>query len=115
MPWLSKAQARWGHSPSGVKALGGESAVHEWDAATPKGSLSMNVHHPGTMARAKKKVEQVNLGKKSFEVHKGGLHKALGVPEGKKIPAKDLEGHHSGHLGHMIASAKGFKAMHHGK
>ncbi len=39
MPWASVAQARWGHSPSGLKALGGKSKVAEWDAATPKGSL----------------------------------------------------------------------------
>lgn len=47
MPWKSKAQAAWGHSPAGVKALGGKANVQEWDAATPKGSLP---------ARAKKKV-----------------------------------------------------------
>lgn len=59
------------------------------------------------------KKKEVNLGSKgSFSVHPGALHRALGVPEGDKIPAKDLEGHHSGKLGHMIASAKGFKAMH---
>lgn len=58
---------------------------------------------------------KVSLGKKgSFNVKKGALHRALGVPEGEKIPASKLKGHHSGHLGHMIASAKGFKAMHHG-
>ncbi len=34
MPWESAAQARWGHSPAGVQALGGQSAVAEWDAAT---------------------------------------------------------------------------------
>jgi hypothetical protein len=34
MPFLSKAQQRWGHSESGKKALGGESAVKEWDSAT---------------------------------------------------------------------------------
>ena len=39
MPWKSVAQARWGHSPAGLKALGGKAAVSEWDAATPKGSL----------------------------------------------------------------------------
>lgn len=39
MPWVSKAQARWGHSPEGVKALGGKTAVKEWDSATQKGSL----------------------------------------------------------------------------
>lgn len=57
----------------------------------------------------------VNLGSKgSFKEHPGALHRALGVPEDEKIPAKDLEGHHSGRLGRMIASAKGFKAMHKG-
>jgi hypothetical protein len=60
------------------------------------------------------KRKEVDLGEKgSFHVRKGALHRALGVPEGEKIPAKDLEGHHSGRLGRMIASAKGFKAMHH--
>ena len=39
MPWQSKAQAAWGHSPSGLKALGGASKVREWDSATSKGSL----------------------------------------------------------------------------
>jgi len=34
MPWRSVQQARWGHSPAGLKALGGKEAVHEWDRAT---------------------------------------------------------------------------------
>jgi hypothetical protein len=34
VPWKSKAEARWGHSPSGLEALGGEEAVKEWDDAT---------------------------------------------------------------------------------
>jgi hypothetical protein len=37
MPFTSKAQQRWGHSPAGVQALGGRDKVAEWDAAT-KGS-----------------------------------------------------------------------------
>lgn len=58
------------------------------------------------------KTKTVNLGSKgSFKEHPGALHRALGVPEDEKILAKDLEGHHSGRLGRMIASAKGFKAM----
>ncbi len=57
----------------------------------------------------------VKLGSKgSFKEHPGALHRALGVPQGEKIPEKDLEGKHSGHLGRMIASAKGFKAMNKG-
>lgn len=59
--------------------------------------------------------KKVDLGEKgNFSVHKGALHRALDVPEGEKIPEAKLQGHHSGHLGRMIASAKGFKAMHHG-
>lgn len=58
--------------------------------------------------------KEVNLGSKgSFKERPGALHRALGVPEGKKIPEKMLEGHHSGKLGRMIASAKGFAAMKH--
>lgn len=59
-----------------------------------------------------KKTKTVDLGSRgSFHEHPGALHRALDVPEGEKIPAKDLEGHHSGHLGRMIASAKGFAGM----
>lgn len=59
--------------------------------------------------------KKVDLGSKgSFTERPGALHRALGVPEGKKIPAGDLAGHHSGKVGRMIASAKGFKAMNHG-
>lgn len=59
---------------------------------------------------------KVDLGDKgSFSVHKGALHRALGIPEGQKIPASKLEPHSgdSSHLKHMKASAKGFKAMSH--
>ena len=34
MPYKSKAQDRWAHTPAGTKALGGKSKVAEWDAAT---------------------------------------------------------------------------------
>lgn len=34
MPWKSKSQRAWGHSPEGMKALGGKKAVAEWDKAT---------------------------------------------------------------------------------
>lgn len=33
MPWKSKAQERWGNSPSGQKALG-KAGVAEWNAAS---------------------------------------------------------------------------------
>ena len=50
MPWASKQQARWGHSPSGVKALGGAAKVSEWDEATPKGSLPAKA--PGALKKS---------------------------------------------------------------
>lgn len=34
MPWKSDAQRKWGHSPAGLKALGGKKKVAEWDSAT---------------------------------------------------------------------------------
>jgi hypothetical protein len=34
MPWKSNQQRKWGHTPAGEEALGGPSAVSEWDAAT---------------------------------------------------------------------------------
>lgn len=34
MPWKSDAQRRWGHSPAGLKALGGKKKVAEWDRAS---------------------------------------------------------------------------------
>ena len=68
----------------------------------------------GLAHKKQKKTQHVDLGEHgSFNVHKGALHRALGVPEGEKIPAAKMKGHHTGRLGRMIASAKGFKAMHH--
>lgn len=64
----------------------------------------------------KKKTQHVDLGGAgSFTVHKGGLHRALGIPEDKKIPASKLtpKPGDSEHTKHMKASAKGFRAMHH--
>jgi hypothetical protein len=34
MPYRSKAQQRWAHTPAGTKALGGKEAVKEWDRET---------------------------------------------------------------------------------
>ena len=59
----------------------------------------------------------VNLGSKgSFKEHPGALHRALGVPEGDKIPASDKEPKpgDSEHLKRMKASARGFASMNHG-
>lgn len=34
MPFKSKAQVEWAHTPEGTKALGGKAAVDEWDKET---------------------------------------------------------------------------------
>lgn len=52
------------------------------------------------------------------ESHKGKLHRALGVPEGKKIPAAKLEAaaHKPGKVGKEARLAKTLKKLprHHG-
>lgn len=88
MPWESKAQARWGHSPAGKKALGGESAVREWDAATVPGSLPERsgmadkpkkwiqgaVHHPGALTAAAKAHGKSKLEEAESESHSSNPH-----------------------------------------
>jgi hypothetical protein len=62
------------------------------------------------------KSHRVDLGSHgSFSVNKGGLHRALGVPEGQKLSAsqKEPKPGDSSHVKHMKASAKGFAAMNH--
>ena len=60
------------------------------------------------------KSHKVDLGSHgSFNVNKGGLHRALGVPEGQKLSAsqKEPKAGDSEHVKRMKASAKGFAAM----
>lgn len=50
MPYESKAQQAWAHTPAGEKALGGPEKVHEWDEATkdkPGGFSSLPSHVKG--------------------------------------------------------------------
>lgn len=65
------------------------------------------------------KTQKVNLGKKgSFTEHPGKLHRALGIPEGEKIPmAKKEAAAHSSNptMAKMGRSALGFAAMKHKK
>jgi hypothetical protein len=41
MPFTSRKQQRWGHTPAGEKALGGPEKVAEWDSATKGRDLPM--------------------------------------------------------------------------
>ena len=63
MPLKSEAQRRWAHSPDGVKALGGEKSVAEWEAATPK-----NIPERVTKKKYKPKVNN-NLRDADFVTH----------------------------------------------
>lgn len=109
MPYQSKAQQRWAHSPSGEEALGGPAAVHEWDEATNFSRLP---------ERAMAKTHEVNLGKKgSFDVKEGSLHRMLGIPEDQKIGEQRMErAEHSSNptLRRKAISGIGLSHMHHG-
>ena len=39
MPFTSKAEARWGNSPTGLRKLGGLAKVKEWNDSTDFGAL----------------------------------------------------------------------------
>jgi hypothetical protein len=64
-----------------------------------------------------RKKHKVDLGNKgSFTIkHPGGLHEALGIAQGKPIPASAKEPHKGDgpHLAAMRRSAKGFSKMKH--
>lgn len=60
--------------------------------------------------------QTVDLGEKGrFQIRKGALHRALGIPEDETIPASEKQSHKgdSPKLRRMKASAKGFAAMKH--
>jgi hypothetical protein len=51
-------------------------------------------------------------------LHKGGLHRALGIAEGEKIPMAKIEAathSENGHTRKMATMAKSMKAWKHGK
>lgn len=60
MPFLSKAQAAWGHTPEGEKALGGKDKVAEWDSGTNYDKLPGHV-----IPKAKKKAVLKEIIKKA--------------------------------------------------
>ncbi len=100
MPWRSKAQERWGHSKSGLKALGGSSAVHEWDAATKQKALPERtpvhnwikgaVKHPGALSASAKRNGLSKLQKAEKESKSKNPHiRARGVL-GKRFIKKEI-------------------------
>lgn len=108
MPWLSRKQQAWGHTPEGEKALGGPEAVREWDSATDFSHLperSMVTH------------EVTGRGGKSFKVKEGSLHRMLHIPQDEKIGEARMEkAEHSRNptLRRKAISGLGLSHMHHG-
>jgi len=47
--------------------------------------------------------------------HKGALHRALGIPEGERIPTSTLKRavHQGGHVGHMALFALNVRGLRH--
>lgn len=43
MPFKSEAQNAWGHTPEGIKALGGVDKVKEWESGTDYSKLPKHV------------------------------------------------------------------------
>ena len=60
MPYRSEAQRRWAHTATGEKALGGQSAVHEWDEAT-KGKKLPEKIEKSLMAPKMPKAPSINM------------------------------------------------------
>jgi hypothetical protein len=71
-PYVSEAQRRWAHTPSGKEALGGNAGVHEWDEATKGKKL------PEKVGKSEKEIKL--LIRKSHSLH-SRFSKALALTE----------------------------------
>ena len=63
------------------------------------------------------RVHNSSLYRAMHHLNKGGLHRALGVPEGQPIPADKLEAaknSKNSHVRHMANFAATMKGFHHG-
>jgi hypothetical protein len=47
MPYKSRQQEKWAHTPSGEKALGGPAKVAEWDSASKGKKLPKRARKKG--------------------------------------------------------------------
>lgn len=53
MPFKSKAEAKWGNIPAGLRALGGKDKVDEWNASTNFDDLPEKVE--GVLSKSMKR------------------------------------------------------------
>ena len=81
MPFVSDAQRRWGHTPAGMKALGGPAKVAEWDAATKGKNLPERASRVGTVPLGGKHVVGGNV-----PMPKTKAPKLMRGPRAKKAP-----------------------------
>lgn len=61
--------------------------------------------------------EQASFHRSMHKLRKGGLHRALGIPEGQKIPMDRVEGatrSENPHVRKMAIMAKAMHSWHHG-
>jgi hypothetical protein len=54
MPFVSKAQNAWAHTPAGTKALGGKKNVKEWEHATDYSRIPYEVAHTERKKKSEK-------------------------------------------------------------
>jgi hypothetical protein len=62
-------------------------------------------------------MKNVSLHRALKHLHEGGLHRALGVPEGESIPADKMDkalNSSNEHVRHMANFAKTMESWHHG-
>lgn len=94
VPFLSKAQSRWGHSPAGVKALGGKAKVKEWESATnysklPAKKMKKSYLKKKLGLRGKTKPGDMMDKMNSMKTATSSRGKVFGKKQGRKsIPAK---------------------------
>jgi hypothetical protein len=97
MPFVSKAQARWGNSPSGRRALGD---VDEWNQSTdfhdlperkPMGNfIKKAVKHPGALTAAAKRHGLSTSEEAEKESHSTNPHTRTRGILGKRFISGDL-------------------------
>lgn len=101
MPFLSKAQNRWAHSPTGTRALGGPGKVKGWESATDypslpertgmhKNFLQKAIKHPGALTAAAKRNGVSKIAEADKESHSSNPHIRARGALGKRLINKAI-------------------------
>lgn len=119
MPFVSRAQQRWGHTAAGEKALGGKAKLAEWDSATPKGaSVPQYSKGDGGAVASYAKGGAVQAPGRSFSktgdgrFQKGGSKKADGDGNDPTLlPNKRTDGEGADRLGTFLGGGDRFTSQ----